>query len=114
MTPSPTVPVEQFFGCDLRVGTVIACMPNEKARKPAYVMTLDFGPLGVKTSSAQLTTHYTPQQLLGRQVVAVVNFPARNVAGTVSECLVLGADDGGGGIVLLATERPLPNGARIH
>lgn len=112
-TPQLTVPVEQFFGCDLRVGTVSACVPNAKAKKPAYVLTLDFGPLGIRTSSAQLTQLYTPEQLVGRQVLAVVNFAPRNIAGVLSECLTLGVD-GDAGLVLLATERTVPNGARVY
>jgi tRNA-binding protein len=113
LAPQPTVSIEQFFGCDLRVGTVTACGVNAKARKPAYVLTLDFGPLGVKTSSAQITQLYTPEQLLGRQVLAVVNFAPRKVADITSECLTL-AVDGEGGLVLLATERPVANGARVY
>ncbi len=109
----PTVPVEQFFGCDLRVGTVTACVPNARARKPSYMLTLDFGPLGIKTSSAQITALYTPEQLLGRQVLAVVNLVPRKVAGVLSECLTL-AVDGDGGLVLLSVERPVPNGSRVY
>jgi len=113
LSPSPTIPVEQFFGCDLRVGTVTACVPNAKARKPAYVLTLDFGPLGTKTSSAQITALYTPDQLIGRQVLAVINFAPRQVADITSECLTL-AVDGDGGLVLLSLERPVANGMRVY
>lgn len=113
LNPSPTIPVEQFFACDLRVGTVTACVPNAKARKPSYVLTLDFGPLGIKTSSAQITALYTPDQLIGRQVLAVVNFAPRNIAGVTSECLTL-AVDGDGGLVVLGVERAVPNGARVY
>lgn len=113
LSPSGTVSVEQFFGCDLRVGTVLTCVPNAKARKPAYVLTLDFGPLGIKTSSAQITALYTPQQLIGRQLLAVVNFAPRKVADITSECLTL-AVDGDGGLVLLGVERPVANGARVY
>jgi tRNA-binding protein len=113
LSPSPTIPVEQFFGCDLRVGTVTACVPNAKARKPAYVLTLDFGPLGTKTSSAQITALYTPEQLIGRQVLAVINFAPRQVADITSECLTL-AVDGDGGLVLLSLERPVANGMRVY
>lgn len=113
LAPQATIPVEQFFGCDLRVGTVTACVPNAKARKPAYVLTLDFGPLGIKTSSAQITALYTPDQLIGRQVLAVVNFAPRKVADVLSECLTL-AVDGAGGLVLLGVERTVPNGARVY
>lgn len=110
---APTIPVEQFFGCDLRVGTITACRPNAKARKPSYVLNLDFGPLGLRTSSAQITQLYTPEELVGRQVLAVVNFAPRNVAGVVSDCLTL-AVDGDGGLVLLAVERPVANGQRVY
>jgi len=113
LSPSSTIPVEQFFGCDLRVGTVTACVPNAKARKPSYVLTLDFGPLGIKNSSAQITQLYTPDQLIGRQVLAVVNFAPRQVADVTSECLTL-AVDGEGGLVLLGVERTVANGARVY
>ncbi len=121
LSTQPTIPVEQFFGCDLRVGTVTACVPNAKARKPSYVLTLDFGPLGIKTSSAQITQLYTPQQLIGRQLLAVVNFAPRKVADVTSECLTLAVDGdpslpvgSGGGLVLLGVERAVPNGARVY
>ena len=113
LAPSPTIPVEQFFGCDLRVGTITACAVNAKARKPAYVLTLDFGPLGLRTSSAQITHLYTPESLIGRQVLAVVNFAPRKIADVVSDCLTL-AVDGEGGLVLLGVERPVPNGQRVY
>ena len=113
LSPAPVVPVEQFFGCDLRVGTVTACAPNAKARKPSYVLTLDFGPLGIKTSSAQITALYGAEQLIGRQVLAVVNFAPRKVADVLSECLTL-AVDGEGGLVVLGVERAVANGARVY
>lgn len=113
LSPAPTIPVEQFLASDLRVGTVTACAPNTKARKPSYVLTLDFGPLGIKTSSAQITQLYTAQTLIGRQVLAVVNFAPRQVADVLSECLTL-AVDGEGGLVLLGVERAVPNGARVY
>ncbi len=100
-----------FFSCDLRVGTVLSCELNPKARKPAYTIQLDFGVLGLRISSAQLTGLYTPEQLIGRQVVAVLNFPPRNVAGVQSQCLILGVDTPGG-VALLAMERPVVNGSR--
>lgn len=113
LTQQPSIPVEQFFGCDLRIGTITACAPNAKARKASYVLTLDFGPLGTKTSSAQITQLYTAEQLIGRQVLAVVNFAPRNIAGVTSECLTL-AVDGEGGLVVLGVERTVPNGARVY
>ena len=114
-SPQPAAPVsvETFFACDLRVGTVIACEPNAKARKPAYKLTLDFGPLGRKTSSAQITGRYRPEELIGKQVVAVVNFPPRKVADVLSECLVL-AVDGPGGLVTLGVDHPVDNGVRVY
>ena len=111
--PQPTIPTETFFACDLRVGTVVACEPNAKARKPAYKLTIDFGPLGTRTSSAQLTQFYPPEALIGRQVIAVVNFAPRNVAGVESQCLVLGVDTAQG-VALLAIERPVANGSRVY
>jgi tRNA-binding protein len=76
--------VETFFQVDVRVGRIVAATPNPKARKPAYRLEIDFGPLGMRTSSAQLTALYTPEQLVGRQVLAVVNFPPRRIAGVAS------------------------------
>ncbi len=102
-----------FEKVHLCVGTVleIADLPN--ARKPAYVLTIDFGPHGIKRSSAQITKHYTKDELVGRQVVAVINFPLKQVGSVMSECLVTGFPDADGDIVLTSVERPLPNGARL-
>jgi tRNA-binding protein len=109
----PSTP-EHFFETDLRVGTVVSAEPFPEARKPAIKLAIDFGPeLGVKRSSAQLTAHYTPEQLVGRQVVAVVNFAPRRIAGFVSEVLVLGAMPDERTVVLLAPERSVANGTRI-
>ncbi len=109
--PLPTIQTETFFACDLRVGTVVSCELNPKARKPAYRIEIDFGPLGLRTSSAQLTQLYTPEQLIGRQIVAMINFAPRNVAGVESQCLVLGVDTPGG-VAVLAMERTVRNGSR--
>jgi tRNA-binding protein len=109
----PAITPEQFFACDLRAGTIVACALNPKARKPAYALTIDFGALGIKTSSAQLTGLYSPEQPVGRQVIAVMNFPPRNVAGVESQCLVLGVDSPSG-VVLLAMERAVENGSRVY
>lgn len=106
------VDVEQFFACDLRVGTVLECELNPRARKPSFKLTIDFGPLGQRTSSAQLVALYSPESLILRQVIAVVNFPSRNVAGVESQCLVLGIETPEG-VVLLDVERPVPNGSRV-
>ncbi len=110
--PEPTT-VETFFQVDIRVGRITAAEPLAGARKPAYRLELDFGPLGTKRSSAQLTALYTPEQLVGRQVLAVVNFPPRRVAGLVSEVLVLGVPDERGDVILLAVEREAPLGSRV-
>jgi tRNA-binding protein len=105
--------IEEFEQIDIRVGRVLEAEPLPSARKPAYRLSIDFGPLGVKGSSAQLTALYAPEALVGRLVVAVVNFPPRRVAGFASEVLVLGAPDDNGVVVLLAPERPCPPGARV-
>ena len=108
------VDVETFFQVDVRVGRVIGATLNPKARKPAYRIEIDFGALGTRTSSAQLTALYQPEDLIGRQVLAVVNFPPRRVAGVDSQVLVLGVADEDGNVILLSTERPAPLGARVH
>ena len=98
----------------MRVGTVLDAEPFPEARKPAIKLRIDFGPeLGVRRSSAQLVRHYSPATLVGRQVVAAVNLGERRIAGFVSEVLVLGAVPGDGDVVLLAVERPVPDGTRI-
>lgn len=102
-----------FEKVHLCVGTVLAAEDLPNARKPAYVLTIDFGPHGVKRSSAQITRHYTKEELVGRQVVAVINFPPKQIGSVMSECLVTGFPDANGDIVLTAVERPLPNGARL-
>ena len=98
---------------DLRVGTITAAERNAKARQPAYLLTIDFGPLGIKASSAQLTENYSLEELIGRQVVAVVNFPPKLVAGIKSECLVLAALCEKQGTVLLQPDMLIANGSRI-
>lgn len=106
---------EQFSAVDIRVGVVRTAEPNPKAQKPAYVLTVDFGAeLGVKTSSAQLTVHYTAEELIGRQVIAVVNFPPKRVAGVKSEVLVLGLPDEHGAVVLLGPTKEVPVGGRLY
>ncbi|KAK9366307.1 hypothetical protein V1509DRAFT_630381 [Lipomyces kononenkoae] len=111
----PDVTASHFVALDLRIGTVTAASPNVKARKPAYKLTIDFGPqIGTKTSSAQITHYYKPDELIGRQIVAAVNLGERRIAGVKSQVLVLGADGNGDGIItLLGIERPVPNGTRI-
>jgi len=106
--------IEDFAQLDLRVGRIIAAEPFPKARKPAYKLTIDFGPLGLRRSSAQLTDLYELDELPGRLVVAVVNFPPRRIAGFVSEVLVLGVPDAEGRVALLTPERDVPLGGRVY
>lgn len=109
-----TTPIEAFDILDLRVGRVLRAERNEKARKPSHKLWVDFGPLGVKQSSAQLAALYTAEELVGRLVVAAVNLGTRNVAGFISEVLVLGLPDAEGRVVLLAAERDVPLGGRVY
>ncbi len=110
----PTVTFEDFQRVEMRVGRIIGAEPFPEARKPAYKLRIDFGPeIGIKHSSAQLTILYRPEDLIGRLIVGVVNFPPRRIAGFNSEVLVLGAADAEGAVVLLHPERDLPLGARI-
>jgi tRNA-binding protein len=103
-----------FEKIDIRVGTVRDARPLEGARKPALRLEIDFGPeIGVKKSSAQITTHYTPQELVGRQVAAVVNFPPRQIGKFMSEVLTLGFPDADGAVVLIAPSKAVPNGGRL-
>jgi tRNA-binding protein len=103
-----------FETLDLRVGRITRAEPNAKARKPSYRLWIDFGPLGQKTSSAQLVDLYRPEELVGRQVVAAMNLGTRNIAGFVSEVLVLGLPSAEGQVVLLAPEREVPLGGRVY
>lgn len=102
-----------FEKIDIRIGTILEATEFPRAKKPAYQLTIDFGPLGVKRSSAQITQHYTPESLKGEQVVAVVNFPPKNIAGFQSECLVLGIYDEQNAVVLLEPKKPVSNGLKI-
>jgi len=109
-----SVSTDDFFRIDIRVGTVLRAETFPEARKPAYKLWIDFGELGVRQTSAQITRLYRPEELPGRQVVAVVNFPARTIAGFRSEVLVLGAATEAGHVTLLAPDAFAPDGARIH
>ena len=111
---SDTISFDDFARVDIRVGTVTHAEPFPEARKPAIKLWVDYGPeIGVKKSSAQITTHYTPEGLVGRQVLAVVNFPPRQIGPFMSEALVLGLHDAGGMIVLIAPDQPVPNGEKL-
>jgi tRNA-binding protein len=107
-------PLEAFELLDLRVGRIMRAEPNEKARKPAYKLWLDLGPLGTRQSSAQITDLYTPETLVGRQVICAVNLGERNIAGFTSQVLVLGLPDEEGRVALLSVEREVPLGGRVY
>ncbi len=106
---------DDFLKVDIRVGTVLRAEPYPEARKPAIKLWVDFGgKVGERKTSAQITDHYTPESLIGRQVVAVVNFPPRQIGKFMSEVLVLGLPDADGAIVLLAPDQVVPDGGRMH
>jgi tRNA-binding protein len=110
-----TLPFDDFRKVEVHAGTITAAEPFPEARKPAFKLTIDFGPvLGTKRSSAQITALYTPDQLIGRQVIAVTNFAPRQIGPLMSEVLVLGLSDEEGRITLLSPDHPVPNGARMH
>ena len=112
---SDTIGIEDFLKVDIRVGRVVAAEPFPEARKPALKLRVDFGPgIGVKRSSARITDHYAPEGLVGRQVLAVVNFPPRQIGPVMSEVLVLGVADAAGGIVLVGPDREVAEGEKLQ
>ena len=110
---SGTIRFEDFERVDMRVGTVLRAETFAEARKPAYKLWVDLGPLGVKKSSAQVTVHYKPDELIGKQVICVVNFAPRQIANFISEILVTGFPDENNHVVLCSVDKNIPNGARL-
>ncbi|MDE0705452.1 MAG: tRNA-binding protein [Rhodospirillaceae bacterium] len=109
-----TISWADFEKVDIRVGTILIAEPFEKARKPAYILTVDFGAaIGTRKSSAQITAHYAPEELVGRKVAAVLNFPPKQIANIMSEILVLGFPDADGEVVLIGVDRDVPDGGRL-
>jgi len=112
---APTIGYDDFRKVDIRVGTIVEVEPYPEARKPAFKLKVDFGPaIGIKRSSAQVTANYEADQLVGRQVAAVVNFPPKQIGRFMSEVLVLGFPDAAGEVVLIAPNLPVPNGGRLY
>ena len=109
-----TISFDDFEKVDIRIGTIIGVEPFPEARKPAFKLKIDFGPtIGIKKSSAQITKHYTIEQLVGRQVAAVVNFPPRQIGPFMSEVLTLGFPDDAGGVVQIGPSMAVPNGGKL-
>ncbi len=112
---TPEIAYDDFRRIDVRVGTIIAAEPFPEARRPAFKLTIDFGAaIGTRRSSAQIVTHYKLDELVGRQVAAVVNFPRKQIGKFMSEVLVLGFPDGAGEVVMISPDKPVPNGGRLY
>ena len=112
---APAIAYDDFRKVDIRVGTVVAVDPFPEARRPSLKLRIDFGPaIGIRQSAAQLVANYRPEQLVGRQVAAVVNFPPKQIGRFMSEVLVLGFPDGHGEVTLAGPDRPVPNGGRLY
>lgn len=112
--PADLITFDDFLKVDIRIGTIVSAEPFPEARKPAFKLVIDFGPaIGVKKSSAQITENYAIDELVGRQVAAVVNFPRRQIGKFMSEVLTLGFADGEGAVMLFAPDRPVPDGSRL-
>ncbi len=113
--PSPTITFDDFLKVDIRVGVIVAAEPYVGARRPAHKLTIDFGPqIGVKRTSAQITKHYAPEDLPGKRVLAVVNFPVKQIGKFMSEVLTLGVPDADGEVVLLTPDKDVPIGGRMY
>ena len=112
---APTIAFDDFMKVDIRVGTVVQAEPFPQARKPAFKLVIDFGPgIGLKKSSAQITVNHTLESLVGRQVLAVVNFPLRQIGPFMSEVLTLGIPDADGEVMLIGPDRKVPDGGRLY
>ncbi|WP_376747152.1 tRNA-binding protein [Empedobacter brevis] len=108
-----TISWQDFKKIDIRVGTIIKADDFPKAKNPAYILEIDFGPLGIKKSSAQITSLYTKEELIGKQIISIVNFPKKQIANLMSECLVMGVYGNNNDVILLNPERKVENGSKI-